>query len=244
MFTSSWTEIIIWYGLPSKKIVNKTHLLMIPLSSLYTRLLGSLHLIIARSGEKSVALPGQSLAKDWFGRCEDNPRGGCRRWLRTGGGSTWNDSWGSLRLNDFALLAPYYDERFYGYGKNKIQFISHLRFLEYQFSILPNCLIVHSPHPESDAKQVWNDVQDYKLHISWLQSTWMWRILGILYKNASWWVALKIRRQRIRLANNVRINAIWGRLACLSYLFVVLFNTRDHFAAPFKRSNLPTCNFL
>ena len=61
-------------------------------------------------------------------------------------------------------VAPYYDERFYGYGKNKIQFISHLRFLGYQFSILPNGFIVHNPHPESDAKQVWNDVHDYKLH--------------------------------------------------------------------------------
>lgn len=61
-------------------------------------------------------------------------------------------------------VAPYYDERFYGYGKNKIQLISHLRFLGYQFSILPDGFIVHNPHPESDAKNVWNDVQDFKLH--------------------------------------------------------------------------------
>ncbi len=27
-YTSSWTEVILWYGLPSKLIVNKTHLLM------------------------------------------------------------------------------------------------------------------------------------------------------------------------------------------------------------------------
>lgn len=61
-------------------------------------------------------------------------------------------------------VAPYYDERFYGYGKNKIQLISHLRFLGYQFSILPGGFIVHNPHQESDAKHVWNDVQDFKLH--------------------------------------------------------------------------------
>jgi hypothetical protein len=28
MFISSWTQVILWHGLPSKKIVNKTHLLM------------------------------------------------------------------------------------------------------------------------------------------------------------------------------------------------------------------------
>jgi hypothetical protein len=61
-------------------------------------------------------------------------------------------------------VAPYYDERFYGYGKNKIQMISHLRFLGYQFSILSHGFIVHNPHNESNAKKVWNDVQDYKLH--------------------------------------------------------------------------------
>ena len=61
-------------------------------------------------------------------------------------------------------VAPYYDERFYGYGKNKIQMISHLRFLAYQFSILPKGFIIHNPHEESKAKKVWNDVQDYKLH--------------------------------------------------------------------------------
>lgn len=60
--------------------------------------------------------------------------------------------------------APYYDERFYGYGKNKIQLISHIRFLGYQFSILPHGFVVHNPHTDSSAKQVWNDVQDYKLH--------------------------------------------------------------------------------
>lgn len=60
--------------------------------------------------------------------------------------------------------APYYDERFYGYGKNKIQLVSHLRMLAYQFSILPEGFIVHNPHADSKAKKVWDDVEDYKLH--------------------------------------------------------------------------------
>jgi len=61
-------------------------------------------------------------------------------------------------------VAPYYDERFYGYGKNKIEMISHLRFMGYQFSILPEGFIVHHPHPDSEAKKTWNNVKDFKLH--------------------------------------------------------------------------------
>jgi len=63
-----------------------------------------------------------------------------------------------------APVAPYYDERFYGYGKNKIQLISHLRFMGYHFSVLPKGFIVHNPHFESVAKQTWNNVQENKLH--------------------------------------------------------------------------------
>jgi hypothetical protein len=63
-----------------------------------------------------------------------------------------------------APVAPYYDERFYGYGKNKIQLISHLRFMGYHFSVLPKGFIVHNPHFESVAKQTWNNVQGNKLH--------------------------------------------------------------------------------
>jgi hypothetical protein len=61
-------------------------------------------------------------------------------------------------------VAPYYDERFYGYGKNKIEMVSHLRFMGYKFSILPEGFIVHNPHVESVAKKAWNNVRDFKLH--------------------------------------------------------------------------------
>lgn len=61
-------------------------------------------------------------------------------------------------------VSPYYDERFHGYGKNKIQHISHLRLLGYRFSVLPQGFIVHNPHVESDAKKTWNDVERSKLH--------------------------------------------------------------------------------
>lgn len=61
-------------------------------------------------------------------------------------------------------MTPYYDERFYGYGKNKIQHISHLRFRGFQFSVLPQSFVVHHPHPESSVKQVWNNPKENALH--------------------------------------------------------------------------------
>lgn len=61
-------------------------------------------------------------------------------------------------------VAPYYDERFHGYGKNKIQHVAHLRVLGYQFAILPEGFIVHNPHRESKAKETWNNVKGSELH--------------------------------------------------------------------------------
>lgn len=55
-------------------------------------------------------------------------------------------------------VTPFYDERFYGYGKNKIQYIAHLRFLGYEFAVLPGGgFIVHHPHPDSKAKENWTN---------------------------------------------------------------------------------------
>lgn len=61
-------------------------------------------------------------------------------------------------------LAPYYDERFHGYGKNKIEYIAHLRLLGYQFRVLPEGFIVHNPHVESAVKDTWNNVAESDLH--------------------------------------------------------------------------------
>ena len=72
---------------------------------------------------------------------------------------------GATRDNVHRPVAPYFDERFYGYGKNKIEIISHLRFLGYAFSVLPMSFIIHQPHPESEHKAVWKDVQHEDLHI-------------------------------------------------------------------------------
>jgi hypothetical protein len=61
-------------------------------------------------------------------------------------------------------IAPYYDERFHGYGKNKIQHVAHLRVMGYQFAILPEGFIVHYPHRESKAKESWKNVKGSELH--------------------------------------------------------------------------------
>jgi len=63
-------------------------------------------------------------------------------------------------------VAPYYDERFHGYGKNKIQLISHLRVMGYAFSILPEGFIIHSPHSVSNAKVAWESTKNSTLHSS------------------------------------------------------------------------------
>jgi Glycosyl-transferase for dystroglycan len=61
-------------------------------------------------------------------------------------------------------IAPYYDERFHGYGKNKIEHVAHLRLMGYKFSVLPEGFIVHNPHVESAVKETWNNVKQSKLH--------------------------------------------------------------------------------
>ena len=78
----------------------------------------------------------------------------------------WCPQQSSASSSSVAPLAPHYDERFYGYGKNKIEYISHLRSLGYHFSVLPEGFITHNPHPESKVKELWNNVKDNDLHKS------------------------------------------------------------------------------
>lgn len=78
---------------------------------------------------------------------------------------TENDHSTDLQLSA-SPVAPYYDERFHGYGKNKIEHISHLRMLGYKFSVLPEGFIVHNPHVESAVKEKWNNMKKSKLHES------------------------------------------------------------------------------
>lgn len=52
--------------------------------------------------------------------------------------------------------SPYFDERFYGYGMNKIQQIAHLQQRGYRFAVIPATgFLTHHPHPESITKLNW-----------------------------------------------------------------------------------------
>ena len=50
---------------------------------------------------------------------------------------------------------PQYAEQFTGYGKNKIQFVTHLRFAGFRFHALPGAYVVHMPHAKSHDKLAW-----------------------------------------------------------------------------------------
>ena len=46
--------------------------------------------------------------------------------------------------------------RFYGYGKNKIQHVHHLRSMGYEFAVIPALgFLTHHPHPKSETKLLW-----------------------------------------------------------------------------------------
>ncbi|KAL3921302.1 MAG: hypothetical protein SGPRY_004951 [Prymnesium sp.] len=52
---------------------------------------------------------------------------------------------------------PTYSEKFTGYGKNKIEFVTHLRFAGFQFFAVPGAFVTHMPHPKSPDKLSWEN---------------------------------------------------------------------------------------
>jgi glycosyltransferase-like protein LARGE len=52
---------------------------------------------------------------------------------------------------------PLYNEGFSGYGKNKIQFVMHLRYAGFKFRVLPFGFVTHMQHSKSALKGQWED---------------------------------------------------------------------------------------
>ncbi|KAJ1636517.1 glycosyl-transferase for dystroglycan-domain-containing protein [Pavlovales sp. CCMP2436] len=52
---------------------------------------------------------------------------------------------------------PRYHEGFDGYGKNKIEFVIHLRYTGFRFDVLPFAFVTHMQHSKSELKEQWED---------------------------------------------------------------------------------------
>ena len=73
----------------------------------------------------------------------------------------------TIRYEPYLLVpntprTPRFDERFVGYGKNKIQFVQHLRLTGFQFFALPGGFVIHVPHTYSKSRHVWSDANKAK----------------------------------------------------------------------------------
>lgn len=62
------------------------------------------------------------------------------------------DDWFDLPSDTYVFVKrspslPRFDERFVDYGKNKVQFVSHLRMLGYKYYVLSQSFAIDVPHP-------------------------------------------------------------------------------------------------
>ena len=72
---------------------------------------------------------------------------------------------GSNRYEPYVVLRkspllPMYEERFTGYGKNKIEQIVHLRYAGWRFQVLGRSFLTHFPHHKSAARVEWEETKD------------------------------------------------------------------------------------
>ena len=49
-----------------------------------------------------------------------------------------------------------YDQRFVGYGWNKVSQLTEMKAQGYEFVVLPDVFIIHSPHQHSADREIWN----------------------------------------------------------------------------------------
>lgn len=83
----------------------------------------------------------------------------------------------NVRYEPYVILkktptTPLFEERFVGYGKNKIQHINHLRFAGYKFQVLPKAFVIHMPHMTSQSKRAWKT-----------QHTGQRKAMNVLFRN-------------------------------------------------------------
>ncbi len=73
---------------------------------------------------------------------------------------------------------PRYDERFVGYGWNKVSQITELKAQGYEFVVLPKVFTIHSPHKRTTDREIWKR-KNYKFCIN---SLWKRFIQDLLQK--------------------------------------------------------------
>jgi hypothetical protein len=69
----------------------------------------------------------------------------------------------SIRYEPYVVLphlpdTPKYNDRFVGHGQNKIQFITHLRYVGFNFRVLARGFLFHQAHQMSAGKVAWLDI--------------------------------------------------------------------------------------
>ena len=114
----------------------------------------------------------------------------------------------SIRYEPYLLVpkaahTPAFDERFVGYGKNKIQWVQHVRMLGFAFHVLPQGFVIHVPHSKSKSRDTWNrDNRDKKnkLFMSFIRE----HMAGANTKwtSSAWW-----RRRSSRSPPTVRLSS-------------------------------------
>ena len=99
---------------------------------------------------------------------------------------------GRGRYNLVISFAQFGLQGFYGYGKNKIEHISHLRYSGFEFYVLPRSFLCHFPHPHSKACSAGGGISFVAQACAFELSLWpKMRCSEVAVYNTAWtWYAL------------------------------------------------------